>query len=185
MTPESVNQTSKAQVEIVLFNRVPKVGSQTMMALLSLLGKRHEFRARRDKPSPMETVMLTKTFENSVADEIMEKGEGTTYTKHVAFIDFGKLDLPWPIYINLVRHPVERLISWFYYVRAPWYIAERVRNFPGEYKVPSIKWLKKSFETCVLQHHEECTFTQGEEHSLGDHRRQMLFFCGQNRELCM
>lgn len=185
MTSESVNQTSKAQVEIVLFNRVPKVGSQTMMALLNSLSKRHKFEARRDKPSAMETVMLTPTFEISIADEIMEKGEGTTYTKHVAFIDFGKLDLPLPIYINLVRHPVERLISWFYYVRAPWYIAERERNFPEQYKVPSIPWLKKSFETCVLQHHEECIFAQGEEHGLGDHRRQMLFFCGQNRELCM
>ncbi|XP_011183240.2 heparan sulfate 2-O-sulfotransferase pipe isoform X5 [Zeugodacus cucurbitae] len=185
LTPESVNQTSKAQVEIVLFNRVPKVGSQTLMALLNLLAERHGYEARRDKPSPMETVMLTPTFEISVIEDIMDKGEGTTYTKHVAFIDFEKLNLPWPIYINLVRHPVERLISWFYYVRAPWYIAERVRNFPGQYKVPSISWLKKSFDTCVLEHHKECVFAQGEEHGLGDHRRQMLFFCGQNRELCM
>ncbi len=26
-----------------------------------------------------------------------------------------------PIYINFVREPVQRIISWYYYIRAPWY----------------------------------------------------------------
>ncbi|XP_004527068.1 heparan sulfate 2-O-sulfotransferase pipe isoform X3 [Ceratitis capitata] len=185
LTPDSVNTTIKAEVEIVFFNRVPKVGSETLMALMNVLAKRNGFEARRDKPSPIETVMLTPTAELSVTEDIMEKGEGTTYSKHVAFIDFANINLPWPIYVNLVRHPVERLISWFYYVRAPWYIAARAKNFPNSYKVPSVNWLKKTFDNCILEHDRECIFAQGVEHGLGDHRRQMLFFCGQNKELCM
>ncbi|XP_053957226.1 heparan sulfate 2-O-sulfotransferase pipe-like isoform X2 [Anastrepha ludens] len=185
LTPESVNTTKKAEIDIVLFNRVPKVGSQTLMGLLKFLAKRNGFEARRDKPSLMETIMLTPNFELSLVDEIMEEGDATSYSKHVAFIDFGRLDMPWPIYINLVRHPVERLISWFYYVRAPWYIVERKKNFPKEYRVPNIAWLKKSFDSCILKHDAECIFAQGDKKGLGDHRRQMLFFCGQNNELCM
>ena len=35
-------------------------------------------------------------------------------------VDFAALGHPSPIYINMVREPVERLVSWFYYVRAAW-----------------------------------------------------------------
>jgi hypothetical protein len=30
----------------------------------------------------------------------------------------------------MVRDPVERVISWYYYVRAPWYFVERKQSFP-------------------------------------------------------
>lgn len=83
-----------------------------------------------------------------------------------------------PIYINLVRDPVERVISWFYYVRAPWYYVERKRAFP-DLPLPDPAWLKKDFETCVLSGDPECVYTQGaQREGIGDHRRQTLFFCG-------
>ena len=37
---------------------------------------------------------------------------------------------PIPIYVNMIRDPIERVISWFYYIRAPWYIIERKQAFP-------------------------------------------------------
>ena len=42
----------------------------------------------------------------------------------------------------MVRDPVERIISWYYYVRAPWYFVERKRAFP-ELELPDPDWLKK------------------------------------------
>lgn len=42
----------------------------------------------------------------------------------------------------MVRDPVERVISWYYYVRAPWYFVERKQAFP-ELPLPSAMWLRK------------------------------------------
>ncbi|XP_059219907.1 heparan sulfate 2-O-sulfotransferase pipe-like isoform X1 [Stomoxys calcitrans] len=185
LTTEKLNNTPNAEVDLIFFNRVPKVGSQTMMELLKMLGKRNGFHPVRDKPGNTETIMLADDFEQNLVEEILEAKRPGTYSKHVAYIDFEDLDYPEPIYINLVRNPVERIISWFYYIRAPWYIAERKKMFPNLYQLPSAQWLKKDFSECVLKGDPECTFLANERKGLGDHRRQMLFFCGQDSETCM
>jgi hypothetical protein len=53
-----------------------------------------------------------------------------------------RFDIAEPIYFNMVRDPVERVISWYYYVRAPWYFVERKRAFP-DLPLPNPNWLRK------------------------------------------
>jgi hypothetical protein len=67
------------------------------------------------------------------ADENVSKTHALTSPR------FG---LPMPIYVNMVRDPVERVISWYYYVRAPWYFVERKRAFP-DLPLPNPNWLRK------------------------------------------
>jgi hypothetical protein len=55
-----------------------------------------------------------------------------------------RFGLPMPIYVNMVRDPVERVISWYYYVRAPWYFVERKRAFP-DLPLPNPNWLRKVY----------------------------------------
>ena len=50
--------------------------------------------------------------------------------KNVYKFCISRFNLEMPIYVNMVRDPVERVISWYYYVRAPWYFVERKRAFP-------------------------------------------------------
>ena len=59
----------------------------------------------------------------------------------VLFCDF-RFNIAEPIYVNMVRDPVERVISWYYYVRAPWYFVERKRAFP-DLPLPNPNWLRK------------------------------------------
>ena len=37
---------------------------------------------------------------------------------------FNNIDPRKPVYVNMVREPVNRIVSWYYYIRAPWYIVE-------------------------------------------------------------
>ena len=46
------------------------------------------------------------------------------YYKHMYFINFEDFGRPNPIYVNLVRDPIDRIISWYYYIRSAAYVAE-------------------------------------------------------------
>ncbi|XP_016998118.1 heparan sulfate 2-O-sulfotransferase pipe isoform X2 [Drosophila takahashii] len=186
LTAAQLNNTPRAQLDTILFNRITKTGSEKMMELLKILGQRNNFEARRDVEGFYEVVLMHDAYaKNFLRTEVLNCSRANTYTKHVAFLDFDRLDEPWPIYINMVRDPIERLVSWFYYARAPWYLAERREVFGDAVKMPSIEWLKKDFNRCIEEHDPECVFEQMELGNLGDHRRQSLYLCGQVQEVCM
>ncbi|XP_033157890.1 heparan sulfate 2-O-sulfotransferase pipe-like isoform X5 [Drosophila mauritiana] len=186
LTTAQLNNTPRAQVDTLFFNRITKTGSEKMMELLKILGKRHNFEARRDVEGFYEVVIMHDAYaKNFIRTEVINCTKANSYTKHVAFLDFDLLDEPWPIYINMVRDPIERLVSWFYYVRAPWHFAERKEMFGDAIVLPSIDWLKKDFNRCIEERDPECVYEQMEMGNLGDHRRQSLYLCGQNMAVCM
>ncbi|TMW42272.1 hypothetical protein DOY81_012648, partial [Sarcophaga bullata] len=108
-------------------------------------------------------------------------------TQHIAYINFTRFHMPKPIYINLVRDPVERIISWHYYVRAEWYYKDMQLKLGDKApKMPAKEFMEMDLDTCVQTKDIHCQFNQMEvKNPAGDHRRQTLFFCGQNRKLCM
>ncbi|XP_033149322.1 heparan sulfate 2-O-sulfotransferase pipe-like [Drosophila busckii] len=186
LTSAQLNNTPRAQLDTLFFNRVPKAGSEKLMELLNLLAKRNNFQARRDPKLIYETILMDRGFASRwLQAELLNCSGANSYSKHVAFVNFAQHGQPWPIYINLVRDPVERLISWFYYTRAPWYLAKRVKTFGQSFRLPTEQWLRKDFNHCILEHDPECVYTQQQRDHLDDHRRQTLFFCGQQHALCM
>ncbi|CAG9088257.1 unnamed protein product [Plutella xylostella] len=177
-----LNNTARAGMELLFFNRVPKVGSQTFMELLRRLALRNKFGFHRDTVQRVETIRLAPADQQALAGHVAAHDPPDSYIKHVCYTNFTRYGYPAPIYVNVVRDPVERVISWYYYVRAPWYYVERKRAFP-DLPLPDPAWLKKDFETCVLSGDRECRYVQGETHEgIGDHRRQTLFFCGHEPE---
>ncbi|KAF5288273.1 hypothetical protein FQA39_LY04041 [Lamprigera yunnana] len=182
LRPHQLNNTRKAQQDIIFFNRVPKVGSQTFMELLRRLSIRNAFGFHQDHVQRVETIRLAPDDQIRLAALVSSYESPSVYIKHVCFTNFSEFELPEPIYVNIVRDPVERVISWYYYVRAPWYYVERKLAFP-DIPLPDPKWLKKDFETCVVSGDRECKYLKGEtREGIGDHRRQSMFFCGHHEE---
>ncbi|XP_020709058.1 heparan sulfate 2-O-sulfotransferase pipe isoform X2 [Athalia rosae] len=179
---DALNNTRRARKQVIFFNRVPKVGSQTFMELLRRLSLSNGFSFNRDRVQRVETIRLAPIEQLQLASMVSGYSEPSVYIKHVCFTNFTEFNLPEPIYVNLVRDPVERVISWYYYVRAPWYYVERKQIFP-DLPLPDPNWLKKDFESCVLRGDRECRYLEGETHEgIGDHRRQTLFFCGHSEK---
>jgi len=179
LNPMDFNNTVKAKKEVLFFNRVPKVGSQTTMELLKSLAKRNNFAYHKDRTQKVETIKLTYNEEKWLANMVNYFEPPSVYVKHVCFVNFTQFDMDMPIYVNLVRDPVERVISWYYYVRAPWYFVERKRAFP-ELPLPNPNWLRKDYETCVKRGDKECTYNDGDERD--DFGQLTEFFCGQDDE---
>ncbi|XP_019866240.1 heparan sulfate 2-O-sulfotransferase pipe [Aethina tumida] len=182
LEPYQLNNTRKAQQEIVFFNRVPKVGSQTLMELIRRLSIRNDFGFHQDRVQRVETIRLAPEDQEELSGLVSSYEPPGVYIKHVCFTNLSAYGYPEPIYINLVRDPVERVISWYYYIRAPWYYVERKIAFP-DIPLPDPKWLKKDFEHCVVSGDRECKYLTGEiREGIGDHRRQSMFFCGHHAD---
>ena len=61
--PLELNNTRKAKKEILFFNRVPKVGSQTAMELMRALALKNNFHYHKDRTQKVETIKLTNNEE--------------------------------------------------------------------------------------------------------------------------
>merc|ERR1712106_420328 len=177
LNPMDLNNTAKAKKDILFFNRVPKVGSQTAMELLKSLSHKNHFTYHKDRTQKVETIKLTYNEEKWLANLVNYFEPPSVYVKHVCFVNFTQFDMGMPIYVKLVRDPVERVISWYYYVRAPWYFVERKRAFP-DLPLPNPNWLRKDYDTCVRRGDKECRYQDGDERD--DFGQLTEFFCGQD-----
>ena len=48
-----------------------------------------------------------------------------------------------PIYINLVRDPVEKAISFYYYIQSSPYIVNVKQRIAPDWPLPDLEWLQK------------------------------------------
>lgn len=85
-----LNNTRRAQSQIVFFNRVPKVGSQTFMELLRRLSIRNEFTFHRDAVQRVETIRLAPPQQRELAEMVSELPTPSVYVKHVCHTNFTK-----------------------------------------------------------------------------------------------
>ena len=126
-----------------MYNRVPKCGSTTTSSLIKQLGVRNHFKVifvLKEGP---------KSFNKEEQQTLVRKTNHTRspwmYIQHFHMINFTDFGVDMPVHINLVRDPIERLMSGYYYKRfkSPRPMAERVRNM--------------SYEDCIQNKRNECT----------------------------
>ncbi|XP_054732194.1 heparan sulfate 2-O-sulfotransferase pipe-like [Anastrepha obliqua] len=184
LNPTEMNNTLKAELDILIFNRVPKTGSIQFIELMRKLGRVHNFDVEVDPQNGGIRPILNENEEGDLVENIANADDGTVFVSHVNYLNFTKYDTPKPIYVNMVRDPVERVISWYYYIRSPWIFVPNRRKSNRE--MPNPQWVNTEFDQCVLTGDRACTYIEGSGlERVGDHRRQILFFCGHNERKCM
>lgn len=161
-----------AAVDRLLYNRVPKCGSTTLVHLLRRLALKNGFSHVHSRTYNQR--LLRPEEQAKFVREMSAAPAPCSYDRHVYFLDFGLFGEPSPAYVNVIRDPVDRLVSSFYYRRAV-----AAAGVQGTSK-PSRFWLSKSFDDCVRRGDEECTFAVGQKHR----SLMMPYFCGHDAR-CM
>lgn len=176
-----LNNTEKAEIDILFFNRLEKVGSQSMSTLLRSLSKVNRF-AYHIRVRTVGSMIDTIEEQKELADEIFDYGVPSAYTMHRNFINFTQLEMPKPIYFNLVRHPIEKVKSAYYYMRHPFIYSNSLLRNPNR-KMHSFEFFDTSFNDCVrVGKIPDCIFDPHIEFN-GDWRRFSMHFCG-NYPIC-
>ena len=135
------------------FTRVAKAASSSMIGLFNYLQWKNEFKLmvvtkpidyiiQPDQPREQKKEIL----------KIVKSRDATVTARHYSFLDFEKFGFKhWmPDFFGMIRDPVNRLISGFYYQRAAWNIVAKMEMFP-QFRPPTVQFLRQDFESCVLR----------------------------------
>ncbi|XP_026883137.1 heparan sulfate 2-O-sulfotransferase 1 [Electrophorus electricus] len=153
---------------VVIYNRVPKTASTSFTNIAYDLCSRnhyHVLHINTSKNNPVMSLQDQVRFVKNVTS--WKEMKPAFYHGHVSFLDFTKFGVTRnPIYINIVRDPVERLVSYYYFLR-----------FGDDYR-PGLRRRKqgdkKTFDECVAAGGSDCA---PEKLWL-----QIPFFCGHYSE---
>ncbi|EDO38740.1 predicted protein, partial [Nematostella vectensis] len=150
----------------IIYNRVAKCGSRSMILLISELAVANGFKFINH---PKTQHFLTAKQQLAFVDMVEQQSQSFIFTRHMYFIDFQRFGSVTPIYINLIRDPLSRLVSQYYFRRFG-----DGRNRTWDFK-GSEAGRHRSFDECVITNRTECMDPNALFYVIP-------FFCGQSRK---
>ena len=103
-------------VSYVVFNRVPKCGSMFLTTLCYKLGSRNKFKV--ESPYEIgEKPQKTATEQKRFMEELQNLPPPNMYIRHQWFVNFQEFHGNNPVYINMIRDPIARFESFYYFSR--------------------------------------------------------------------
>ncbi|KAK0132021.1 Uronyl 2-sulfotransferase [Merluccius polli] len=137
----------------VVYNRVGKCGSRTVLILLRLLSEKHEFNLVSSEIH--NRTRLTKHEQVDLIKNISIMPEPFLYTRHVHFLNFTRFRVEQPVYINIIRDPINRFLSNYFF--------RRFGDWRGEQnhliRTPGMKDDERYLDinVCILENYPECS----------------------------
>jgi heparan sulfate 2-O-sulfotransferase HS2ST1 len=151
-TPERTDTRVAPKNTVIIYNRVPKTGSTSFMGVAYDLCSANGFNVLHLNTSKNSHVL-------SLADQLRFARNVSQWRArhpalihgHIAYVDFDRLGVSShvkPIYVNLIRRPLERLVSYYYFLRnGDDFRPYVVRRRQGD---------KRSFDECVRLDQHDC-----------------------------
>ncbi|XP_076316337.1 heparan sulfate 2-O-sulfotransferase 1-like [Tachypleus tridentatus] len=149
---------------VVIYNRVPKTASTSLMGLAYDLCKQNKFYVLHINTTRNVHVM-SLTDQRRFIENVTtwEDKKPALYHGHFAFLNFQRFgSTQRPIYINVIRKPLDRLVSYYYFLR-----------YGDNFRPHAIRKKKgntMTFDDCVKQEEKDC--------SPENMWLQIPFFCG-------
>lgn len=140
----------------IIYNRVPKCGSRSALKLFETLSVKNGFKVI--EPKKNFPYALDEENQKTISDLILSLEPPFLYHRHVHYVNFTRLGGPPVIYINLIRDPVSRAVSHFYFRRHGDGILGKSRLG----KPIDRNEKNKTYGECVMEGHRECTGNWGE-----------------------
>ena len=168
---------STRNTAMLIYNRVPKTGSTTVLNIITKLGELNGFTNFHSSSYASHSMTIAKELEfTNFVVAGPPQGKSFLYNRHMYFIDVQHYlrnnATVVPNWFNFIRHPVTRFESDFYYLRS----ASRWAHFT---KRPNEQWFGLTLNKCVDTNATECDFS-------GDNilyrELQLTFFCGNSPE---
>ncbi|KRT82890.1 hypothetical protein AMK59_3105, partial [Oryctes borbonicus] len=143
-----VNENSNEDT-IIIYNRVPKTGSTSFIGVAYDICKKNNFHVIHVNISANNHVLSLRN-QNSMVRNITKWNnmKPAIYHGHFAYLDFSKYSSIKPLYINIIRKPLDRLVSYYYFLRyGDNYRPYLIRKKHGD---------TMSFDDCVKNNHPDC-----------------------------
>ncbi|XP_045117074.1 heparan sulfate 2-O-sulfotransferase 1-like isoform X2 [Portunus trituberculatus] len=153
---------------VVIYNRIPKTGSTSFIGLAYDLCSKNKFsviNVNTTKKNPTLSLTDQMRFVYNVSN--WEEKKPAIYHGHLGYLDFHRFGAKLqPLYINVIRKPLDRLVSHYYFIRYGDDLRpQRVQKKTGD---------KMTLDECVAIQHQDCSTTHL--------WMQIPFFCGHYAE---
>lgn len=139
---------------ILVYNRIPKSGSTLLLSLLYRLGERLGYLVIRGK---YHSYRYFRENDRAGLGHFLSQASTrarTAYVQHQYFVNFTLFHQHQPIYINIMRDPVDHLISNYFYKRT---VILQHRG-PETMSPDEKRIMGQPIEECIVERRLECVY---------------------------
>ncbi|KAL5107928.1 Heparan sulfate 2-O-sulfotransferase 1 [Taenia crassiceps] len=140
--------------KVVVYNRIPKTGSTSVVRIFEALSERNDFHIYRFaifNPNQLLNPLLHEALVDEV--RVISQRSKLLVHGHFYYINLRKYGATIDhVYINCLRNPLERLVSKYYFLR----FGDNLRPKVQRHRMTNGSLQMQTFEECVKNGGEDC-----------------------------